>query len=134
MQDRAKVLIVDDDVDFSHIARVALEKAGFEVAAAYTGEEGRQLAREVRPDVIILDAMMETQTEGFHVAYDLRQDPELKAVPIVMLTSINEKAYPWRLDKDETWLPVDVFLDKPVSGERLVAEVNRALESSGKTG
>lgn len=126
---RPRVLIVDDDVDFTYLAQKALEKAGFDVTCAHSGEEGSQRAKEIKPDLIVLDTMMETQTEGFQVVHDLRQDPELRDISIMMLTSINAKAYPWRLDRDDTWLPVDLFLDKPVSGERLVAEVRRLLEA-----
>ena len=134
MDRQAKILIVDDDADFSRISQAALEKASYEVAVAFSGEEGRQKAKELKPDLIVLDAMMETQTEGFHVVYDLRRDPELKDVPILMLTSINTRAYPWRLDKDETWLPVDSFVDKPISSDNLVSEVTRVLEAKKKAG
>jgi CheY-like chemotaxis protein len=123
----AKVLIVDDDVDFLRIARLTLERAGFDVLIAYSGQEGRVLARDARPDLIVLDAVMETPTEGFTMVEDLRGDPDLKHVPIVMLTSINQMAYPWHFDKDSELLPVDRFLDKPVTSERLVAEVAKAL-------
>jgi CheY-like chemotaxis protein len=72
--------------------------------------------------------MMDTPTEGFELARDLRSDPDLKATPLIMLTGVNQEDIPWRFDKDEDWLPVDVFLDKPVDTERLVAEINKAVD------
>jgi len=131
MEKQLKVLVVDDDVDFVRITKAMLEKSGYVVVTAFNGQEGREKARSERPDLIILDAMMETETEGFHVAYDIRKDAELKATPIIMLTAINMRDFPWKVEKDETWLPVDVFLDKPVSSERLVAEVDKVLRGSG---
>ncbi len=132
MGERAKILLVDDDVDFSRITQAALEKADFEVVVAFSGEEGRRKAKEVIPDLIIMDAMMETQTEGIHAIYDLRGDPQLQNVPIIMLTAINSKAYPWRLDKDANWLPVDRFLDKPVTSQQLVSEVSAVLAAKSR--
>lgn len=131
MDERLKVLVVDDDVDFVKITKAMLERNGYVVATAFSGQEGREKAKSERPDLIVLDAMMETETEGFHVAYDIRKDAELRSTPIVMLTAINLRDFPWKVQQDETWLPVDVFLDKPVTSEKLVAEVNKVLRKSG---
>jgi len=129
MEKRPKILLVDDDIDFVEIAKRALERDQYEVVAAYSGTEGKEAAEREMPDLIILDAMMESLTEGFHVAHELRSHPKLKSVPIIMLTAINVQGdYPWRLDKDEQWLPVDRFLDKPVEPDRLRAEVKAVLE------
>lgn len=132
MAEQHRILLVDDDADFVRITKSMLEKNGYVVTPAYNGQEAREKVKSERFDVIILDVMMETDTEGFHVAYDIRKDEAIKSVPLVMLTAINLRSSPaWKVTSDETWLPVDVFLDKPVTSAQLLAAVEKAL---GKTG
>lgn len=127
MESKRKVLIVDDDQQFTKIGKVVLEKNGYEVSVANSAKEGWGTALNWKPDLIVLDVMMESETEGFHFVYDSRKEPTLKETPILMLTAINERDLPWRFDRDDTWLPVDTFLDKPVSPDQLVREVGRML-------
>lgn len=124
------VLLIDDDVDFLEVNRSALEKAGFTVIVAHDGDEGFARATEQAIDVAVLDVMMRTPDEGFVLARRLRQDARTKKIPLVMLTSVNEvhraKGFPFHLsdaDKDETWLPIDRFVDKPLAPTKLVALV-----------
>ncbi len=129
MTEMKKVLLIDDDADFVTIHTRMLERAGYEVIAAYSGEEGMREARAKKPDVIVLDVIMTTSTEGFEVARKLREDALTQHTPIVMLTAINTPDYrlPRALgdyDRDETWNPVDVFLNKPVSPEDLLQQVD----------
>jgi len=119
-----KVLVVDDEKELVEVTRVLLESNGYEVAAAYSGEECKKAVQEEKPDVIILDVMMETTSAGFDVARWLREQEDTKQVPIIMLTAVNQNV-PWRFGTDEVWLPVDVFLDKPVSPEKLLREVEK---------
>ncbi len=126
MDKKKKVLIVDDDKDQVAVTRELLESKGFDVAAAHSGDEGRKAALAEAPDVVILDVMMETDTAGFHVARWLREQDATKSIPIIMLTGVNQTV-PWRFGPDDVWLPVDVFMDKPVSSERLLGEVKKAL-------
>jgi CheY-like chemotaxis protein len=121
-----KVLVVDDEKELVEVTQVLLESNGFEVAAAYSGEEGRKAAMAEKPDVIILDVMMETTSAGFDVARWLRSQEATKEIPIVMLTAVNQNV-PWKFASDEVWLPVDVFLDKPVSPEKLLSEVKKIV-------
>ena len=120
------ILLVDDEPDFVEVTKVLLESNGFDVVAAHSGAEGKKKAAEVKPDLIILDVMMETKTAGFDVARWLRDQPDLDKIPVIMLTAVNEEV-PWRFGLDSIWLPVDVFLDKPVSPEALLQEVQKAL-------
>jgi CheY-like chemotaxis protein len=129
------VLLIDDDVDFLEVNRSALEKAGFKVVMAHDGDEGFTRAIEQHFDVAVLDVMMRTPDEGFALARRLRQDTRTKKIPLVMLTSVNEvhraKGFPFHLsdaDKDETWLPIDKFVDKPIAPTKLVALI-REIEA-----
>jgi CheY-like chemotaxis protein len=124
----AKVLIIDDDPDFVLAVRMPLEAHGFEVDEAATAEEGIEKVLGVRPDLVILDVMMPTGYEGFEVARTLREEHGLKDLPIVILTSLHGKRrVPYRFAPDETYLPVDMFLDKPIEPEALVETVNELL-------
>jgi CheY-like chemotaxis protein len=125
---KKKVLIVDDEKELVEVTQVLLESNGFAVAAAYSGAEGQEAALAEKPDVIILDVMMETTSAGFDVARWLREQEATKKTPIIMLTAVNQNV-PWRFGTDEVWLPVDVFLDKPVSPEKLLREVRKVTGS-----
>lgn len=123
---RRTVLLVDDDADFVGLNRAALEKAGFRVLTAYNRDEGLAQARAAQPDLIVLDVMMAAETDGFHAAYELRQGAETRDIPILMVTSVNESV-PFKFDKDETWLPVDSFIEKPIKPDDLVRKVKEKL-------
>ncbi len=117
-----KVLLVDDDRDFVEANKLVLESGGYEVETAYGGEEGRQKAVETEPDVIVLDVMMETNQTGFEVARWLRAQDTTCSIPIIMLTGINQE-FPMNFDKDEVWLPVDEFFEKPIEPDQLLETV-----------
>jgi len=123
-----KVLIVDDDMDFIEANKAVLEEAGYDVAYALNGEDGLKAALNDRPSLIVLDVMMTTMGEGFDVARELRKNPDTKKIPLIMLTAINQKSgFPWKYDSDETWVPVDIFLEKPVKASDLLQNVQRLL-------
>ena len=122
----AKVLLVDDDADFTELNRMVLEKNGFTVLTAYNAKEGVEKARRERPDVIVLDVMMTTPTDGFHVTYELRNSEETRQIPILMVTSVNQTVA-YKFEPDATWLPVDCFVEKPVKPEKLLEEIRRRL-------
>ena len=131
----AKILMIDDDPDIVEAMRILLEARGHEVRAAHSGPEGLRMVKEVNPDLIILDVMMDTFTEGFHVALTLRHrapDSEYAAyrkVPILMLTSIHQSTR-LRFWPDEDYLPVDVYLEKGTPPEVLLAKVDELLAKS----
>ena len=113
MSSASTVLLVDDDADFVEMNRVLLEQNGYSVRVAYSG---RQCLAEVsarRPDIIILDMVMESREDGFDVSRELRNSEHTKSIPLIMITSVND-SIPFRLEPDRTWLPVDALLEKPV--------------------
>lgn len=127
------MLLVDDDVDFLEINRTALEAAGYEVAVAHDGKEGFLAATRSTFHIAVLDVVMATPYDGFELARALRQDARTERMPLVMLSSINAvhegKGALFRFgnrDRDDVWLPIDRFVDKPITPEalvRLVAEL-----------
>ncbi len=123
-----KILIIDDDIDLVEAMRLTLESAGFTVIDAQEGEKGIEKARTEKPDLVLLDVMMGTQDEGFHVAYQMRNDPAMSDLPIIMLTAVGqETGFSFDKEKDEDFLPVNEFIEKPVNPERLVEIVKTNL-------
>ena len=116
-----KVLIIDDDFDLVEAMRITLEAAGFEVIDAQDGEKGLEKIKSETPDLVLLDVMMSSMDEGFHVAYKIRDDATMKDTPIVMLTAVgNQTGFQFDPGKDSDFLPVDAFLEKPVNPKKLV--------------
>jgi CheY-like chemotaxis protein len=128
-----KILVIEDDADMVVAIRMPLEANGYEVFEAATGEEGLQRVKEVEPDLIILDVMMETTTAGFQVSLQLRSpdaDSEYVAyreIPILMLTAIHTTTS-LRFGPDEAYLPVDDFVDKPIDPDVLLEKVRALVE------
>jgi two-component system alkaline phosphatase synthesis response regulator PhoP len=127
MNVKKKVLLVDDDADFVAINQAVLEKHGYAVAVAYNGRECLERVRADRPNLIVLDVMMATRSEGFDVSRDLRGSDDTKDIPLILVTSVNQ-AVPFKFQPDETWLPVDRMIEKPVGPQRLLEEVDRLLK------
>ena len=123
-----KILLVDDDVDFAQSNKDLLEAHGYEVAMTHDGESGLELAKQIKPDLMILDVMMAHDTEGFEVSRKIPQTPELRGMPVLLVTGIRrEKNITYDFEPDETWLPVSKILEKPVAPEALLEEVRSAI-------
>lgn len=120
------ILIVDDEVDLLELIEYNLKKAGYNVLKAENGPEGLRLARKHHPDLILLDIMMPRMT-GFEVVAHLREDAELKHVPVLFLTArSDEETEVHGLD-----VGADDFLSKPISTAKLVARIKTALRRAG---
>jgi len=123
MKDKKRVLLIDDDRDFLQSNKQLLEAEGFEVHTANTGASGIAKAKAIRPNLIVLDVMMESEREGFAVNSELRGTPGLEDVPVIMLSGINEKLdLPYRFDSERGW-PCVAFIEKPPLPEELLAKV-----------
>ena len=127
----AKVLLVDDDVDLVNMNRLVLEKRGHKVTAAYSAQEARAALQKARPDIAVLDVMMESVSAGFDLAREVhRQLPDL---PMIVLSGVHEATgVPFRFEPEGEWLPVMKFLDKPVEPAQLAAEIEGVLKAPGK--
>ncbi len=127
-----RILLVDDDPDQRLTNRLPLEAAGYIVCEASNVTEGQAAVRHDKPDLIVLDVMMDTTTAGFQFALSLHSpDPqsefkEFNNIPIIMLTAIHSTT-PLRFSPDEYYLPVQVFLEKPVHPKVLVETVQKLL-------
>jgi response regulator RpfG family c-di-GMP phosphodiesterase len=124
----AKILIIDDDPDIVEAMKMVLEHNKYEVITADEGELGYKMAKVEMPDLIILDVMMATIDQGFHISYKLKQDEKLKSIPILMVTSISEKTkFKFDRKRDEDFIPVDDFVEKPIKPGELIAKIEKML-------
>lgn len=130
MSARKTVLLVDDDADFVEMNRVLLEDSGYTVRVAYSGRQCLEEVAAHRPDLVILDMVMEKPSDGFDVSRELRNSEYTKTIPLVMITSVND-IMPFRIEPDSTWLPVDTLIEKPVDPGLLLSIVNRILGGAG---
>jgi DNA-binding response OmpR family regulator len=120
-----KILIVDDDPDIVEACRLVLEREGYEVEGAPNRAEGMRMLDDSKPDLLILDVMMEEPDDGLRMARDIRKGGN--AIPIIMLTSVNA-AMGLNIDKDEEMVPVEEFQPKPVEPQTLIDKVKRLLD------
>jgi CheY-like chemotaxis protein len=122
------ILIVDDDRDVFESMKIVLEAEGYRVEWATNGSEALQKAKASKPDLMILDVMMNSDDEGFQVTYKMKQDSELSCIPIVMVTSVSSRTgFSFNRDRDEDFLPVNEFLEKPVDPRVLLDKVRENL-------
>ena len=126
------ILVIDDDRDLVETLRIVLESKDYEVRIAYDGKEGFRRIEEKLPDLIILDVMMATDTEGFDLAFKLQNIPEFRDIPILMLTSFPKTMAEEGPDRfqhilGEGW-PVSVFMEKPVDPEKLLITIDDILQ------
>jgi CheY-like chemotaxis protein len=123
-----KILIIDDDIDLVESMVNLLEAKSYSVSIAYNGKDGVQKAQAEKPDLILLDVMMTTRDEGFNVARNLSQIPQLKGTPVVMVSGVRkEMNLPFQLEPDESWLPIKEFLEKPIKPETLLSVVQKHI-------
>jgi len=127
-----KILVVDDDVDLCDSLKAILEGAGYAASTASNRAEGMAKMKAERPDLLVLDVMMETWHDGFEMSRELKKDQNLCHTPILMLTSVEERTGVQVKSSagDPDWLPVDGFLDKPVEPDVLLVEIEKLLESA----
>ncbi len=119
-----RVLIVDDDADFADAIGSFLEANGFAVGKAFDGAEGVRLARAERPDLILMDIMMNERSEGFRAISEIRGDAALKHVPIFVISSFATQLHDLEIPEGG-WHSHDAFLSKPVDTPHLLEKVRR---------
>ena len=121
----ALIAIIDDDPDILEASRLVLESKGHEVITAEHPDEGYVIVTEKKPDLIILDVVMDEPDDGFFLAQRFRK--ENITTPILMYTSIS-KAMGLKYGKNDL-VPVDDFVEKPISPAELIEKVENLLKN-----
>ena len=126
---RKRVVMVDDDQDFVNSCKAVLESENYEVLTANDGAAGLALAARELPDLIILDMMMATTSEGMEVSRRIRENPALRDRPMIMITGARSAMHlPFKFEPDTHHLPVNAVLEKPLAPADLLREVRKQLE------
>lgn len=120
------VLVVDDQPHIVRLIQVNLEKEGFRVATAGDGLDGIEKVRSLKPDLVILDVIM-PRKDGFDVLRDMKADPILEPIPVIMLTVKTHNADIVEGLKEGA----ELYLPKPFHPKELVALVKRVLDDEG---
>jgi CheY-like chemotaxis protein len=130
MSEKKKIMVIDDDVQLVDTVKTLLESVGYQVSSAYQSEKGMELAKEVKPDLILLDIMFAGPPgpDGIEISRQLREDPVLKDTPVVVLSGVKKVLdMPVKLAPDEVYMPVAAFLEKPFKPNELLAEIEKIL-------
>lgn len=130
-----KILLVDDDRDLLVTLSQALKVNDFEVVEAYSAVEGLKKLLTEKPDLVVFDVMMETDTAGFEAVYQIRSKrdhsryKEVKDIPIIMLTAIDQVTNSrFSLNEDSSFLPgINDFLTKPIDIDELIEKIRKNI-------
>ena len=129
MNEPAKILIVDDDPDFVDATRIILEKKDYKVEVAYNRNEAMDKINNIKPDLILLDIMMDKLGDGFTICYQLKHDSNLKNIPVFAISSITEKTrLKFSPKKDGEYFEADDYAEKPIEADDLLQRVEALLK------
>lgn len=126
-----KILVIDDDPIYVKSTKAVLESHGYRVDSAKDGEEGLAKMKQEKPDLVLLDVMMDWVLEGVGVSQEMMSQKELQRIPIIMITSIRGSEYRGLFPQDQ-YLHTNSWLDKPCSPDKLVSEVEKTLARHDK--
>jgi CheY-like chemotaxis protein len=129
-EEKKHILVIDDDVQLVDSVTTLLTSVGYGVSYAYHPEKGLDLAKEERPDLILLDIMFAGPPgpDGVEVSRQIHRDPELAGIPVIVLSGVKKVLdMPVKLAPDEDYMPVKAFLEKPFKPEELLTEVEKVL-------
>jgi DNA-binding response OmpR family regulator len=131
MDQERRVLVIDDDPIFVKATRAILETHGYLVDTAQGGDEGLAKMKQRKPDLVLLDVMMDWVLDGVSVSREMMSERALQRIPIIMVTSIRNSEYRGLFPQDE-YLHIDRWLDKPCSPSKLVSEIEATFSRHEK--
>ena len=127
------IVVLDDDPDFLDLNSRMLRRAGYRVRAFATSSEAMHAMQQDPPDLIITDLMMENLDSGFAFSQAVKQDPQLKSVPVIVVTAMtSQRGYDFRpqTQDDLAAMNADAFFEKPVDYAKLIAKVDEILKKT----
>ncbi|MBW6498551.1 MAG: response regulator [Bacteroidales bacterium] len=128
-KEKKTILIVDDDFDYLFQMKSAIQDMGFEVIQAETQKEAESIIERTRPDLAILDLMMESHDTGFILCHKIKNKyPE---VPIIIASAVTAETgmiFDVNTQEDQDWIKADLFLDKGIRLDQLHKEINKLLK------
>ncbi len=128
-----KIILVDDNTDYLFTMETFLSRNGYEVKTSEDAEKGMELIRSERPDMLLLDVMMETLFSGFELCKQMRMDDELKDIPIIGISGMgDELGIDYKQWPDYEYFKPDAFLDKPVDKQKLLRLIPETIAKAKK--
>lgn len=128
--DTKTVMLVDDDPDFLFQEKVQLEAAGFATVTASSVEEAEGVLAEHKPDIAVVDVMMQNTDDGFVLCHKIKKVDA--SIPVILVTSVTSETgidFDAATDEERSWVKADAFLAKPVRIEQLQKEIDRLLSA-----
>ena len=126
MDAKRLVLVIDDDPIYTKSTKAVLEAHGYRVDSANSSEEAMAKMSQEKPDLVLLDVMMDWVLEGVTISQDMMKQRDLQDIPIIMITSIRESEHQGLFPQDQ-YLHIDSWLDKPCPPDKLVSEIEATL-------
>jgi len=126
---KKRILIVDDDIDYIFQMKLKVEQMGFDTITAESQKEAEKVIEEVKPDLCILDLMMETDDSGFILSYKIKR--KYPAVPIIIATAVTAETgmtFDVMARENQRWINADLFLDKGIRADQLHREIKKLLK------
>ena len=123
-----RILLIEDDVDMHTAVKMILEPEGYQVTCCLTGPAGLESMRAERPDLVLLDIMLSSPSEGFHLAYEMKADDTLKDIPVIMISAIGKKTgMDFARELGSDYVQAERFLEKPFDAQTLRDTVKKLL-------
>jgi len=124
--EKKKILFVDDDIDLLEQHRIVLESKGYNVVTAESSKEGWELFKAEKPDIAVLDLIMEEHDSGFILSYKIKKDEHGKNIPVFVLTSatyVTGFKFGASTAEEREWIKCDAILNKPIVVEDLLQKI-----------
>ena len=129
MENSKKILLIEDDPFIAEIYETYLKNAGLEVALAEDGQKGIRQSKETHPDLILLDLLL-PKADGFEVLGILKSEPELKNIPVIIITNLADKE---SIEKASSLGAIDYIIKVNISSKEIVQKVKDALSAKQPT-
>ncbi len=124
-----KILVVDDDVDVLDSRKIVLEHNNYEVLTATNIHVADEILKREKIDLIILDVMMENDSDGFNFAQQVKNDDKFSKIPIILATAVNQRTkFKFDIEKDGAFMPVEKFMEKPIDPDDLIVTIRGLLK------
>lgn len=124
-----KILVVDDDIDVLETRKIVLEHNNYEVVTATNVKVAEEILKTNGINLIILDVMMENDSDGFNFAQKLKNNEKTNKIPIIMATAVNQRTkFKFNIEEDGDFLPVEKFMEKPIDPDDLIVTIRGLLK------
>jgi len=128
-RDKKIILVIDDDIDYLEQMKIQITSFGFQPILAESQKEGEEKINEIKPDLVIVDLMMENQDSGFIFCYKIKKKfPEVPVIIASAVTAETGMIFGLNSEEDRNWIKADQYLEKGIRPDQLQREINKLLK------